>query len=292
MRCACIDIGTNTTRLLVAEAGPDGLLEVAAARRFLRLTTSPDGAIEAGAIERLSRVVAAHARLAREQGARTIRAVATAAIRDAPNRAALCAAVRCAAGVRVEVLSGEEEAALAFAGATGTLGEQAPDGLLGVVDVGGGSSELVTGTIAGGVTWWASLSLGSGLLAERHLRSDPPTAAELDAVRDEVDAALDGLEPPLPRAAFAVGGSATSLVAVAGGELTPEAIDRALGVLASETAASVALRSGVHVQRVRLLPAGLLLLAGAWAAFGGAPLRIAAGGLREGVLLQALAAGS
>jgi exopolyphosphatase/guanosine-5'-triphosphate,3'-diphosphate pyrophosphatase len=191
--------------------------------------------------------------------------------------------------VEVEVLSGEEEAALAFTGAIATLAEPPPDGLLGVVDVGGGSSELVTGTAAGGVTWSASFPLGSGILTDRHVRSDPPTAAELDAIRAEVDAALAGLDPPLPLAAYAVGGSATSLVRVAGGTLDVGSIGRALDLLTAEPAAAAARRSDIHVARVRLLPAGLLLLEGAWRSFGGAPLRIAGGGLREGVVLRSLA---
>jgi exopolyphosphatase / guanosine-5'-triphosphate,3'-diphosphate pyrophosphatase len=292
MRCACIDIGTNTTRLLVAEAGPDGLHEVVAVRRFLRLAPGPGGGIGADAIAGLSEIVADHVRRAHGHGCASVRVVATAAVRDAPNRDALCYAVRQAAGLQVEVLSGEREAALAFAGATGTLGGSASDGLLGVIDVGGGSSELVAGTAARGVTWWASLALGSGLLVDRHLRSDPPTRAELDAVRAEVDAALARLDAPQPRAAFAVGGSATSIVRVAGDEVTREAIERALAVLSSEPAARAADRLGVHAQRARLRPAGLLVLAGAWAAFGGAPLRIARGGLREGVVLQSLARAS
>jgi len=288
MRCACVDIGTNTTRLLVAEQEGDRLREVVAVRRFLRLTPGADGEIPHDTVQRLAEVVAAHVRVARDHGVRDVRAVATAAIRSAPNRHELCRAVQRVAGVEVEILSGDDEAVLAFAGAIATLAEPPPDGLLGVVDVGGGSSELVTGTARDGVSWSASFPLGSGLLTDRHLRSDPPSAAELDAVRAEIDTVLADLDPPLPRAAYAVGGSATSLVRVVGGELTPETIGRALHALTAEPAAAAALRFGVHAERVRLLPAGLLLLEGAWGAFGGAPLRIAGGGLREGVVLRTL----
>jgi exopolyphosphatase/guanosine-5'-triphosphate,3'-diphosphate pyrophosphatase len=288
MRCACVDIGTNTTRLLVAEREGGRLREVVAVRHFLRLAPGADGAIPHDTVARLADVVAAHVRLARDHGVRDVRAVATAAIRSAPNRHELCRAVQRVAGIEVEILSGEDEAVLAFAGAIATLAEPPPDGLLGVVDVGGGSSELVTGTARDGVGWSASFPLGSGVLTDRHLRSDPPSAAELDAVRAEIDPVLAGLEPPLPRAAYAVGGSATSLVRVAGGELTPETIGRALRALTAEPAAAAALRFGIHAERVRLLPAGLLLLEGAWSAFGGAPLRIAGGGLREGVVLRTL----
>ena len=289
MPCACVDIGTNTTRLLVADRDGGRLREVVAVRRFLRLAPGADGAIPHETVQRLAAVVAAHVRLAHEHDVDAVRVVATAAIRSAPNKTELCREVGRTAGVEVEVLSGEEEAALAFTGAIATLAEPPPDGLLGVVDVGGGSSELVTGTAAAGVTWSASFPLGSGILTDRHVRSDPPTAAELDAIRAEVDAALAGLDPPLPLAAYAVGGSATSLARVAGGTLDVGSIGRALDLLTAQPTAAAARRFDVHVARVRLLPAGLLLLEGAWRSFGGAPLRIAGGGLREGVVLRSLA---
>jgi exopolyphosphatase/guanosine-5'-triphosphate,3'-diphosphate pyrophosphatase len=291
MRCACVDIGTNTTRLLVAERTADGLREVVAVRRFMRLTTAPDGAIPAATIAHVAELVAAHVLMAREHGAEQVRAVATAAIRAAPNRDELCRAVQRAAGVDVEVLRGEQEAALAFAGALASL-ERPPGGLIGVIDVGGGSSELVTGTAGDGVTWSVSLGIGSGVLAERHLRSDPPALDELAAARAEIDAALAAVRAPAPLTVLAVGGSATSLAGAAGGELAPETIARVLSVLIAHPAAEAARRLGLHIERVRLLPAGLLVLEAAWQALGGAPLRVAQGGLREGVVLRALAARS
>jgi exopolyphosphatase / guanosine-5'-triphosphate,3'-diphosphate pyrophosphatase len=291
MRCACVDIGTNTTRLLVAERTAAGLREVVAVRRFARLTPAADGAIPPATVARLAELVAAHVRLAREHGARDVHAVATAAIRSAPNRDELCRAVRAAAGVELEVLSGQEEASLAFAGALASL-QRSPTGLLGVIDIGGGSSELVTGTANGGVTWWVSLAVGSGVLADRHLRSDPPALEELAAARAEIDAALAGVRPPAPHLVLAVGGSATSLAGAAGGELAPETIARVLSVLIAAPADEAARRLGLHIERVRLLPAGLLVLEAAWNAFGRAPLRVARGGLREGVVLRALAGSS
>jgi exopolyphosphatase / guanosine-5'-triphosphate,3'-diphosphate pyrophosphatase len=291
MRCACVDIGTNTTRLLVAERTAGGFRQVVAVRRFMRLTTGPDGAIPDATVAEVAALVAAHVDLAREHGADHVRAVATAAIRRAPNRDELCRAVRTLAGVEVEVLSGEQEAALAFAGALATL-ERPPAGLIGVIDVGGGSSELVTGTAGDGVAWSVSLAVGSGVLAERHLRSDPPGLDELAAVRAEVDAALASVRLPTPRVVLAIGGSATSLAGAAHGELAPETIARVLSVLIAYPAAEAARRLGLHIERVRLLPAGLLVLEAAWEALGGAPLRVARGGLREGVVLRALDASS
>jgi exopolyphosphatase/guanosine-5'-triphosphate,3'-diphosphate pyrophosphatase len=285
MKCACVDIGTNTTRLLVAERDGGRLREVVAVRRFLRLVPDEGGAIPAEAVDALAAIVAAHAGAARQHGVVDVHVVGTAAIRAASNQDELCAAVHRACGIELEILTGEQEAQLAFTGALATLGTP-PDGAIGVIDVGGGSCELVTGTIAEGVSWWRSVPIGSGTLAARHLRSDPPELAELADARAEIDVALAGVNPPATELVLAVGGSATTLAAASGGELVPATIARILAVLLEEPAAEAARRLGLHVERVRLLPAGLLALEAAWEAFGQAPLQIARGGLREGVVLR------
>jgi exopolyphosphatase/guanosine-5'-triphosphate,3'-diphosphate pyrophosphatase len=237
-------------------------------------------------VELLARVVARQAALARDHGARAVHVVGTAALREAPNRASLLAAVREAAGVEVHVLAAEEEARLTFAGALAAL-PAPPDGLVGVADIGGGSCELMVGTARDGPAWTRSVPVGSGLLCERHVRSDPPAPAELAALRAAVDDAFAGARPPRsPGLALAVGGSATSLARLAGGALDAAGLDRALAALCCEPAAEVAARTGVHRERVRLLPAGLVLLAAAAGAFG-APLQVVTGGLREGVVLHA-----
>jgi exopolyphosphatase/guanosine-5'-triphosphate,3'-diphosphate pyrophosphatase len=282
--CACIDIGSNTTRLLVADAAADGLRVVHEERAFTRLGSS--GEISALKVEEVAATVAAQVSLARSLGAERIRAVATAALRAAGNREIVVAAIERESGVLVDVLSGVEEAGLAFLGATRTLGH-VPLGEVGVVDVGGGSTEIVCGTVARGVTWSASLSVGSGFLAEHYLRSDPPAAAELRAVREHVAGVLEGLEPPQPRIAYAVGGSATSLGRLVGGVLDAGALGEALRILASLPVAEVADRYGLDARRVRLLPAGIVLLDEAVAALG-APLQVSSGGIREGVILEQL----
>jgi exopolyphosphatase/guanosine-5'-triphosphate,3'-diphosphate pyrophosphatase len=289
VRCACIDIGSNTTRLLVAEPARGGRLrELHAERAFTRLGSllGPSGAIPPAVVKVGAEVVAEQVATALEAGAERVRVVATAAIREAANREAFVAAVREHAGVVVDVLTGEEEARLAFRGATGSLPD-APDGLLGVVDVGGRSSELVAGTREGGVAWAVSLPVGSGLLADEHLAGDPPTAVELDGVREHVARALAGIEAPRPVAAYAVGGSATSLRRLLGNVLDHDALARGLLALAALPRAEVAKRFALHPERARLLPAAILLLDGAIGAFG-EPLRTCGGGLREGVLLEAL----
>jgi exopolyphosphatase / guanosine-5'-triphosphate,3'-diphosphate pyrophosphatase len=289
VRCACIDIGSNTTRLLVAEPARDGRLrELHAERAFTRLGSllGPGGAIPPAVVRVAAEVVAEQAAAAREAGAVEVRVVATAAIREAVNREDFVDAVRELAGLPVDVLTGEEEARLAFLGATGSLPDR-PDGLVGVVDVGGRSSELVAGTLAGGVTWATSLPVGSGLLADEHLRGDPPAPAELDEVRAHVARVLAGIDAPRPVEAYAVGGSATSLRRLLGTVLDHDALARGLLALAALPRAELAKRFALHPERARLLPAAILLLEGATAAFG-APLRTCGGGLREGVLLEAV----
>lgn len=287
MRRACIDIGSNTTRLLVADC-PDGRLQaVYQERAFTHIGRGQlaDGTIAAEKIDEVARVVAAQLRRAHELEAMDVRAVATAAIRRAPNGAELAAAVRGACGLEVAILTGEEEARLAFIGAARTL-DHVPAGELGVADVGGGSSELVVGTAPDRVSWSASLQVGSGELAQTCLRSDPPSAEELRDARRLIVDALDGIEVPHPEEAVAVGGSAASLARLAGPLLDEQALTRSLGLLADEPSGAVAQRFGLDVERVRLLPGGLLILQAAAERFG-APLKVAMGGLREGVLLEA-----
>jgi exopolyphosphatase/guanosine-5'-triphosphate,3'-diphosphate pyrophosphatase len=286
MLCGCIDIGTNTTRVLVAEARDGLLTEVLQQKAFTRLGRGlrAGGTIPADRIAATARVVAEQRELAEQLGAQQVRVVATAVIRRAANRGEFCAALRALGGVEVCVLDGEDEARLAFLGATRTLGHPLA-GRVGVVDVGGGSTELAVGTLEGGVEWWASFDFGSGFLADSYLRSDPPGAAELQAVRAHAAGALEGVRPPSVATAIAVGGSAASLRRLVGAVLEPETLQRALRVLSEAPAADVALRFGLEPERVKLLPAGLLALDAASQTFG-QPLQIGRGGIREGVLLD------
>ncbi len=286
VRCACIDIGSNTTRLLVAECAAGTISEVHQERAFTYLAWGglPDGAIAPGKLREVADVVSAQLSTARELGCGRVRAVGTAAIRRAPNATELTAAVRDACGLEVEILTELEEARLAFVGAARAHG-QAGAGTLGVVDVGGGSSELVVGEVPDQVSWSASFPLGSGDLARRHLRSDPPSAEEIAQARDEVNATLGEIDVPQPAEAVAVGGSAASLSRLAGRLLDAAALARALGELLAAPGQEVARRFGIELERVRLLPAGLVILQAASERFG-RPLAVAGGGLREGVLME------
>jgi exopolyphosphatase/guanosine-5'-triphosphate,3'-diphosphate pyrophosphatase len=287
VRRACIDIGSNTTRLLVADCDGGQLRETHQERVFtqVRRGVLADERIAPEKISEVVAVVVAQVCAARRLGCAEIYAVATAAIRRAANGNALVAAIRDACGLEVTVLTEHEEARLAFVGAARTLGH-VPAGDLGVVDVGGGSSELVVGTAPDTVTWSTSFAVGSGDLADDCLRSDPPLEAELRDARARVARALNGFDAPHPIEAVAVGGSAASLQRLAGPLLDSDAFTRSLALLTAEPRAAVARRFALDVERVRLLPAGLLILQGASELLG-ASLQIARGGLREGVLLEA-----
>jgi exopolyphosphatase / guanosine-5'-triphosphate,3'-diphosphate pyrophosphatase len=285
MLCACIDIGSNTTRVLVADVDGDGLREVLQRRAFTRLGKGlKGGEIPREKIDEVARVVAEQRHLIEQLGADAMRVVATAAIRAAANQDEFAAALRDAGGVEVEILDGTEEARLAFLGATRTLG-QTLEGRVGVVDVGGGSTELATGTVSEGATWSESFRIGSGLLTDAYRCSDPPSVAELHAMREHAQGVFAGLDLPTVDAAVAVGGSAASLRRLIGAELDPESLQRAMRVLSGETAAEVARRFAIDRERVILMPAGLTVLDAASQALG-RPLQIGRGGLREGILLE------
>ncbi len=292
MRAACIDIGSNTTRLLVADCDGQRLRRVHEARVLNRLGAAlrRDGTISAHTLTELGEVVAAQLEAARRLGAAPVRCVGTASVRAAANREQLVSWIRRRCdGLAVEVLSDADEARLAFLGAARTLARM-PSGRLGLVDVGGGSSELVVGDHDGGVSWWVSLPIGSGQLTGELVRCDPPSHDQLDRLRSRVEAALESVTPPRVALVLAVGGSATSLLQVTGDVLDERALERCLEVLTAAPADRVAVATGLEAERVKLLPAGLLILRAAAQRFE-RPLLVGAGGLREGVVLE-LAAGS
>jgi exopolyphosphatase / guanosine-5'-triphosphate,3'-diphosphate pyrophosphatase len=289
--CAAIDIGSNTTRLLVAEPQEGQLRKVMEQRAYTRIgkAASKNGKISKEKIDEVAEVVTTQVRLAQELGAEVIKVVATAAIREAKNRDKAVKAIEEAADVSLEVLDAEEEGRLAFIGATKSLGHPV-DGTVAVVDVGGGSSEVIYGTVGDGVTEVRSWKIGSGSLAEDHLESDPPSASEIRALRDHIGDFFEDEQLDEPDQAVAVGGSATSLRTLVGAVLEYETLERAVRVLSSDEIDDVAKRFELDPRRVKLLPAGVLLLE-KLSDLLGQPLQIGKGGLREGVILELLSNG-
>jgi exopolyphosphatase/guanosine-5'-triphosphate,3'-diphosphate pyrophosphatase len=288
MLYAAIDIGSNTTRVLVAEPTDGQLRKVMEQRAYTRIgkASQHNGAVDAEKVAEVAEAVATQVRLAEELGAEAIRTVATAAIREATNREAIVAEISRVAGVPVDVLSEHEEGRLAFLGATKTLGHPV-QGEVAVVDVGGGSSEVVVGSASEGLRSVQSFKIGSGSLADDFLSNDPPSPAELRAVREYIAEFFDGIEFEQPGQAVAVGGSATSLRALVGAALEYETLERAIRVLTGAPIAEVAKRFELDPRRVRILPTGVLLLE-KLSELLGQPLQIGKGGLREGVILDLL----
>jgi exopolyphosphatase/guanosine-5'-triphosphate,3'-diphosphate pyrophosphatase len=213
-RLAAIDVGTNSVRLYVAETQGARLREL---DRDLTITRLGRGVDETKLLAdeplraTLEAIERYHAR-ALELGAVQVRVAATSAVRDATNRSAFFHAVREATDLDAELLSGRDEARLSFLGATSELGGGGP---FLVLDVGGGSTELVAGDREPAA--WISLDVGSVRLTERHVRSDPPGGEEIDAIRADADSAI-------ARAREVVGHGARTLVGLAGTITTMAAI--------------------------------------------------------------------
>jgi exopolyphosphatase/guanosine-5'-triphosphate,3'-diphosphate pyrophosphatase len=215
-RVAVVDIGTNSTRLLVAEVDGGALTEL---QRESIVTRLGEGVEATGRLgeEPVQRVFAAldgYAEAIERHGADVRTAVMTSAVRDAANGAEFAAEVRERYGLEALTLSGDEEARLTYLGATATRGDDEP---LVAIDIGGGSTELVVGA-GGEVAFHTSTQVGVVRHGERHLHTDPPTAAELQALAEDARGTIDGAVPEdvrtRPSGGIATGGTATQLASV------------------------------------------------------------------------------
>lgn len=220
-RVAAVDCGTNSIRLLIADVTrrADDALELTDVARemiVVRLGEGVDrtGELAPAALERTFSAVDRYADLCREHGVEAVRFVATSATRDARNREAFLTGVRERLGVTPEVISGEEEAALSFRGATGVL-DAAHDAPFLVIDLGGGSTEVVLGVDAPEAAH--SMDVGCVRMTERHLEGDPPSAAQVAAAERDIHAALDAAFAGVPvertRTLVGLAGTVTTVTA-------------------------------------------------------------------------------
>ena len=285
MLVAVLDVGSNTVRLLVAEVGASGALEpVVSDKAYLGLGAeiASTGSLAAESVAATAVVCRRFADRARAEGCERAEVIVTAPGRQGAAAAALVAVLRGATRLPVRVLTADQEGRLAFDGAVARA--SALPVSVGVVDVGGGSTEIVVGNQRSGARWVGSVDLGSLRLTRLALHGDPPSKQELATARAMVRSALSPLTPPRPEAALAVGGSARALARLVGRTFDAEAAETAIARLARRRSTKVARVAGIDERRAETLLGGALLLAES-ARVLGRPLTLARGGLREGAAL-------
>ncbi len=278
MRVSVVDIGTNSTRLLVADVGEDGeVVELERHSTVTRLGQGVDagGSLSAEAIDRVLKVLDGYRELIdrHEAGAVNV-AVLTSAVRDAANGAEFTARVRADYGLEAQTITGEHEAQLTFLGATAARDATAPTPVA-VIDIGGGSTEVVVGA-RGAVDFHVSTQVGVVRMGERHLHHDPPDGDELIATAEDVMATLADAIPEAVRqsvrAGVAVAGTATSCAAILqelepydparvhGYRLARAECETLLSRLAGMDEAERREVPGLHPDRARTIVPGVLVL--------------------------------
>jgi exopolyphosphatase/guanosine-5'-triphosphate,3'-diphosphate pyrophosphatase len=282
---AVVDVGSNTVRLQVFGDGRTQHTE----REMLRLGADIElhGEIPADKLHLTTEVVARFVEEGGRLGASPIEILIASPGRQARNGEALRAELERATGCRARILSPLEEGRLAFAGALSVAGVPSRR-TIAVVDVGGGSAQIVVGSRRGGSQWAQSIDIGSQRLTSRMLSSDPPGSAAIGAARAEVGHYLDRFQMPSPHTTLAVGGSARALKRIVGPRLGIDELDHVLEMLADNPSNVVAERYEIGEERARTLAAGAVILSEIQHRLG-TPLKVSRGGLREGAVLTLLA---
>ncbi len=299
-----VDIGSNSTRLLVADVAGGRVSEVERQSRVTRLGRGVDlsGQLSAEAIEAACEAVADYMAICEEAGAGRIESIATSAVRDAANGDAFVAELRERFALSARVLGGEEEARLTYMGATA---EHPPSEPTLVVDIGGGSTELIVGT-GREISFHASLQAGVVRHTERHIASDPPTPPELEAlaadVRGLIESAVAGEPGAHAQAAIAVAGTPTSLASVElglepydpkqvhGHTLTLGSTQRLLSQLASAPLSKRVEIAGLHPDRAPNIVSGVVILVETMRAFGLEQVEVSEHDILYGTAISAVSA--
>ena len=302
MRVAVVDLGTNSTRLLVADVEGGAVRELDRRTNVTRLGEGVDasGRLADAAMQRVLETVAAYRESIDAHGAQTVVAVATSAMRDAANGDELRTALRDRYGVDPRTISGDEEARLTFLGATAPRAGRGPTL---VVDIGGGSTELVVGTPGSEPDFHHSSRAGSVRHTERHLHDDPPGPDQVTALAEEVWSIVDADVPLTVRAGvergIAVAGTATSLAAidqdlepydptrVDGYPLTLAAAERILAMLAALPLDRRREVRGLHPDRAPTIVAGAAILVEVMRAFGLDAVQVSESDILHGAALTA-----
>ena len=241
------------------------------------------GTLSRSTVRTLARACRGYAKLARALGAERAQTIVTAPGRQDRAPGLLVSALAEATRLPVRILSAREEGRLSYDGAVAKAGA-AVAGVTAVVDVGGGSTEIVLGDPRHGASWVRSIDLGSIRLTRQYLHTDPPTRRELRRARDAVCGAMGALSPRRPDRALATGGSARAVAKLVGRQFDADDVEVAIRLLARRPSAKVARDVGIHPVRAASVLGGALLLAEA-ARVLDSPLGLARGGVREGAAL-------
>ena len=302
MRVAVVDLGTNSTRLLVADVEDGRLREVVRESRVTRLGQGVDatGELAPEAMDRVFAVLADYRAEIDRLGAEATTGVLTSAARDAANGAAFADRVRAEFDIDGRTIDGDEEAGLTFLGATSERDDSGDGGDLAVIDIGGGSTEVVVGR-RDRVSFHTSLQAGVVRMTERHLHSDPAEPHEVAELTDDVRAVLDAGVPREVRASVqhvvAVAGTATSAAAMAM-ELDPYAdvvhghvveageLELLLARLAQMDEAERREVTGLHPDRAPTIVAGMVMLLECVRAFGKDEVEVSEHDLLRGAALR------
>lgn len=291
-RHGVIDVGSNTIHLLVGEVDDGSVVPITGEKVSARLGSGVErtGRIEDRRLELGASAIEMFAEISALGGAPEPAVLATSAVRDAENGPELAGKVWEATGLGVRLISGEEEALLGFRGAlsAGSWAGISWETPTLVVDLGGGSAQLILGDAGEGPTDRVSLPLGTNRTTERYVEHDPPAPGELSRLREGVLETLPRWEIPREAPIVAVGGSARAIVKITRDRLTPERLrglaaeisDRPSGVLARE--------QGLAPERARVLPAAAETLGAVLDHFkhrGREHLVVVRGGIREGAIL-------
>jgi exopolyphosphatase / guanosine-5'-triphosphate,3'-diphosphate pyrophosphatase len=282
MRIGVLDIGSNTIRLLVAAVEEGAVVPIDKARVRLSLGEEIErhGGVSETSIATAAKSVRKFCSIARRHHVDSLDVFLTAPGRQSDNAEELIASLRRAAEQPVRVLSTDEEGRLAYGGAVATADIELP-ARIAVCDVGGASTEIAVGSPGHAPDWVASVDLGSVRLSAR--------ADDLEHARREAAAAFAELEPPRVELALAVGGSARAARRLVGSWLADAELTAALQLVETNTPREIAKRFDVDRSRARILPAGVAILAQVHELLG-VPLHVCDGGIREGAVLQTMAA--
>lgn len=285
-RYGVIDVGSNTIHLLVGEVEDGGVLPVTGEKVSARLGSGVDksGRLEKERVALAAQAIGMFAGISGMNGAPEPVILATSAVRDAENGSALGEKVEETTGLRMRLISGEDEAALGFRGAVSAVG--APwEGAALVVDLGGGSVQLILGEASNGPLMQVSLPLGSNRTTEKFVERDPPKKKELKALDKHVKEVLPdwNLSPKVP--VVAVGGSARAILRITRDQLTADRLREFAAEISERPSGELARTHGLAPERARVMPAAVTTLAAILEKFDKPELTVVRGGLREGALL-------